>query len=265
MAIWELSALSWQAVAGLDADRAVAILPTGALEAHGPHLPLGTDVIIAEAMARSAGERLAAMEWEVIILPSLAFTPAPFAAGFPGTVSVSAGTLERMIVDIGLALTTHGIRVLAVANAHLDPAHREAIAAAGTKLEPEGVAFAAPDITRRSQAKRLTAEFQSGASHAGRFETSIVLAARPELVDDDARRQLEPVPISLSTAIREGKRTFEEAGGTQAYFGDPASATADEGVASIAELGRILAEAVPAAVASPSRGVYPEDRAPRAG
>jgi creatinine amidohydrolase len=244
MALWELSAVSWETLAGIDTRRAVAILPTGALEAHGPHLPLATDVIIAEAMARSAAERLAGTGREAILLPALPFTPAPFADGFPGTISISADTLECIVVDIGRALAAHGIRVLAIANAHLDPAHLKAVAAAGATLEHEGVAFAAPDITRRHLAERLTPEFQTGACHAGCFETSIVLAVLPELVDDAIRRELEPVPLSLSVAIGEGRRTFQEAGGARAYFGDPASATAAEGAASIDELGRILAEAV---------------------
>jgi creatinine amidohydrolase len=95
----------------------------------------------------------------------------------------------------------------------------------------------------------LTDEFKSGACHAGRFEGSIVLAERPELVRDDVRRRLTAVTASLSSAIGEGKRTFEEAGGPRAYFGDPAAATADEGRTTIATLGAILADAVIEALA----------------
>ena len=66
----------------------VAILPVGALEAHGPHLPVGTDLVIAEAMADAAARRLAAEGLEVTLLPALAYTPAPFADEFPGTISI---------------------------------------------------------------------------------------------------------------------------------------------------------------------------------
>ena len=55
---------------------------------------------------------------------------------------------------------------------------------------------------------------------------------------------LEPLPVSLATAIREGKTSFEEIGGDEAYFGDPAAATAEEGEETVAVLGTILAEAV---------------------
>jgi creatinine amidohydrolase len=243
MAVWELSCLSWEDVAALEPGATVAILPVGALEAHGPHLPLETDVIIADAMARSAAALLADAGREVLLLPPIAYAPAPFAAGFPGTLSIRPDTLTQLVVDIGVSLGAQGVPVLAVANAHLDPAHLSALAAAADELADAGVRYAAPDITRRRLAERLTPEFQSGACHAGRFETSIVMAARAGAVDE-RRLALEPVPVSLSDAIREGKSSFREAGGDRAYFGDPAAATAEEGAASIAELGRILAEAV---------------------
>jgi creatinine amidohydrolase len=248
MAVWELSSMDWESVAALDRRRAVAILPTGAIEAHGPHLPLETDVIIAESMARAAAERLSARGFEVLLLPALPFTPAPFAAAFPGTLSVRPETSTALVIDLGRALAGHQIRTLAVANAHLDPTHLQALHAAAEPLRAAGVTFVFPDITRRPLAERLTPEFQSGACHAGCFETSILLAARPEAVDDAARRTLPPVEHSLSVAIREGKRSFEAVGGERAYFGDPAAATAAEGAASIAELGRILEEAVLAAI-----------------
>jgi creatinine amidohydrolase len=239
--------MDWEAVAALDRRRAVAILPIGAIEAHGPHLPLETDVIIAEAMTRAAAERIAAAGRDVLVLPAVAFTPAPFAAGFAGTLSIRPETMTALLVDIGRALAGHQVRTLAVANAHLDPANLEAVRTAGEALRAEGITFVFPDITRRLLAERLTPEFRSGSCHAGRFETSIVLAARPGAVDDAIRSTLTPLQRSLSDAIHAGKRSFEEVGGDRAYFGDPAAATAEEGEATIAELGRILEEAVAAA------------------
>lgn len=261
MAVWKYSSITWTHAAGLDRGRVVAILPAGAIEAHGPHLPLSTDVIIAEAMARAAADRLSAGGRDVVLLPPLSYSPAPFAAGFPGTLSIRPETLTALVVDIGRALATHGIRTLAVANAHLDPAHLAALHAAGEALVGDGVTWVFPDLTRRALAERLTAEFRSGACHAGRFETSIVLAERPELVDDAVRRELPAVEHSLSVAIREGKRTFEEVGGERAYFGDPREGTVEEGSASIAELGRILEEGVLRAGAGDGDGDGDRDRA----
>ena len=105
-----------------------------------------------------------------------------------------------------------------------------------------------PDLTRRRWAERLTPEFQSGACHAGRYETSIVLAERPDLVRTDVMSTLTPNPRSLVDAIRSGLSTFTSAGGADAYFGFPADATAEEGRAIVDVLGAILAEAVVEAI-----------------
>ncbi len=101
-----------------------------------------------------------------------------------------------------------------------------------------------PNITRKPWAPRLGDEFMSGACHAGRYESSVVMAARPELVHEEIRKALGANPASLSVAIREGKRDFEEAGGPLAYFGHPAEASAEEGARTIDILGSILEEAV---------------------
>lgn len=246
---FQLEDLTYDEVAALNRGRTVAILPVGAIEAHGPHLPLGTDVIIAQAMARAGARRLEERGYAVLLLPPVVYTSAPFAAGFAGTVSLRPETAADVVVDVAMALSGHGFPVLAIANAHLDPSHLGSMRRAAERLvtteKAPKVVF--PDLTRRPWAPRLTDEFKSGACHAGQFEASIVMAARPELVRDPIRLGLQPNPISLSRAIREGKTTFEEAGGPRAYFGDPAAASADEGRRTIAVLGGILADAVVAA------------------
>jgi creatinine amidohydrolase len=245
----DLSDMTWEEVREVAGARPVALLPVGALEAHGPHLPLGTDVIIAEAWACGAAEVLARRGLEVLRLPALAYTPAPFAREFPGTVSLQPGGLTDLVVGITAELGRLGVGALGIANAHLDPANLEALRAAVARCrEAGGPPVAFPDLTRKPWALRLGDEFRSGACHAGRFEASIVLAARPELVRREIRA-LPPNPASLSTAIREGKRTFTEAGGPAAYFGWPAEASAAEGRAHLAALGEMLADAVLEALA----------------
>ena len=86
MPVHHLAALSWPAFRELASDRLIAVLPLGAIEAHGPHLPLGTDIVIAEAMANKGAELLHARGFDVVILPALPAAPAPFAAEFAGTV-----------------------------------------------------------------------------------------------------------------------------------------------------------------------------------
>lgn len=251
----QLAALSWERVRALDPARVIAILPIGATEAHGPHLPLGTDDIIAEAMASAGAARLAARGYQPLILPTLSYTAAPFASAFPGTISLSPATVALVLTDIARSLAHHGIPILVFANAHLDPAHLAALHGA-VVAHAGGAAplVVFPDITQRPWGSRLTAEFRSGACHAGRYETSIMLAQRPELVDDEVRATLPAVPHSLVTAIREGRSSFAEAGGPRAYFGDPAAASAEEGRRTVEVLGTILEEAVVAALET-GRGV----------
>lgn len=266
----ELALQTFEEIRALDRARVVALLPVGATEAHGPHLPLGTDVVIAEAMARAAAATLATRGFAPLVLPSIAYSTAEFAAGFDGTISIRPETLRALVVNVARSLARRGIARFAIANAHLEPAHLQALDAAVEEIRatievaratvrdtravgPENraagrVAVAFPDITRKPWALRLGDEFRSGACHAGQYEGSIVLAARPETVREAARAALAPNPTLLARAIRDGKRTFEEAGGPRAYFGDPAAASAEEGRALIETLGQILVESIDAAL-----------------
>lgn len=239
------SEASWSEIEATEVDRMVTILPIGALEAHGPHLPTGTDNLIAEAMAEKAAVRLARRGFDAYVLPTLAFTAAPFAGGFRGTVSIRSETVTALIVEIGRALAVQGVPTLAIANAHFDPTNLRSIWDAVETINSNGTLRSVfPDVTRKPWAQRLTDEFKSGACHAGRYESSVVLALRADLVDEARRLELPENPISLSEAIAAGERTFEEIGGREAYFGDPAAATPAEGRQTIAVLGSILEEAV---------------------
>jgi creatinine amidohydrolase len=245
MPVRELAQLTWQEVGATDRDRVVAILPIGALEAHGPHLPIATDVVIAEAMARAGAEKLAARGMDVLLLPALAYAPAPFAADFPGTLSLDPAAVTAQLVGIADSLSRHDFDLLALANAHLDPAHLDAIRAAVEQIRSKRrprIVF--PDVTQRLWAMRLTPEFRSGACHAGRYETSILMAVRPEWVHEELRTKLPPNARSLSTAIAAGQKSFVEAGGPRAYFGSPGEATVEEGRSTVALLGGILEESV---------------------
>ena len=180
MPIRELAELSWEEVRDLDRARTVAVLPAGAIEAHGPHLPLGTDVVIAEAMARAGAARIESQGLSAVLLPALSFTAAPFGANFAGTISVAPATVTALVLDLARELTRHGFAALAIANAHLDPAHLGALSEAVTRArEQRFLPLVHPDLSRKPWAPRLTEEFKTGACHAGRFEGSIVLAARP--------------------------------------------------------------------------------------
>ena len=240
-----LAAMTWEEARDAAGRESVAILPVGAIEAHGPHLPLETDVIIAEAMARAAAARLNRRGLRSVVLPPLAYTTAPFARSFPGTISLRPETVTATVADIADALKRHGFALLAIANSHLDPTHLASLEAAASAIRRDsGLPVAFPNLTTKPWALRLGIEFRSGACHAGRFETSIVLAERLSLVREATMATLPANPASLSQAVRDGKQSFEEAGGARAYFGYPADATAEEGRETVEELGAILDEAV---------------------
>ncbi len=247
--------LTWPAARDHLAGAPIALLPVGSTEAHGPHLPLDTDVVIAEEMARRAVHRLEDRGVSSLLLPALAYGVTEFAAGFAGTLSIPSAVLESLIQAIAGAVSSAGARILCLVNAHLEPAHIQALhrAALAGSVGPFRVIF--PDVTRRRWSQRLTEEFRSGACHAGRYESSLVMAIRPQGIDEASRRTLSPVPISLSDAIRKGQKSFREAGGDRAYFGWPAQATAAEGNETYDLLAGIVLDACVEALASPGTDI----------
>jgi len=246
-----LQNLTWKETGEAMKRGLVVILPIGSTEAHGPHLPLATDVIISEEMSRRAAAKLNARGIEALVLPPLAYSVTDFSSDFAGTISIKRETAAALIQDICVSLYLQGARLIAIANSHLEPEHVASINEAIDMVKKEtGRAVAFPDKRRRRWAETLTEEFRRGDCHAGSYETSLVMAARPELVHEQLRRQLEPVPISIAERIREGARSFTEAGGTQAYFGDPRAASREEGEASYDALSNMIVIAVEEALAA---------------
>src|SRR5262245_17383123 len=114
MAIHELAELTWEDVRDLDRSRTVALLAVGAIEAHGPHLPLGTDDVIATAMARAAAAKLVSRGVGAVLLPPFPYTAAPFGAAFAGTLSISPAAVAALVADVVSEVTRHGFAALAI-------------------------------------------------------------------------------------------------------------------------------------------------------
>src|SRR5437763_14687566 len=115
-------------------------------------------------MSRASPARLSSRGNDAVLLPPLTYTAAEFSAGFPGTVSLRPGTVTALLLDLARSLTRHGLHVLAVANAHLDPAHVAALEAAVAQNQLEyGTRIVFPDVPKRPWALLLTVEFRSGA------------------------------------------------------------------------------------------------------
>ncbi len=235
----DLAKRTWPEARELFGPRTIAILPVGSTEPHGPHLPLDTDVTIALAQARRAAEKLADLRVTALVLPPLAYGLTNYTDGFAGRVTIRPGTLWALIEDIVSALGQQDVRQVVFANAHLEPAHVLVLRGVALDHPVRGKGKAQvvfPDNTRRKIAESLGDEFKSGDCHAGRYESSIVLAADPQSVLDDVRRALPPVSIGLIEKMKNGVTSFKAAGADQAYCGDPAAASREEGEALIERL-----------------------------
>lgn len=209
----------------------VLLFPVGSTEPHGPHSPLSTDPIISMGMCRRAAVRLADdPQLGALILPALAYGVTRYTARFTGAIHVEEDTLHRMLVDILGSLIEQGFRHTVLVNNHFEPEHVQTLhRALDTVEERRGVVSGYLDLTRRRRAQVLTEEFREGGSHAGQYETSLVLAERPELIDRDVLPTLPAVPVNLAEMLAAGHKDFTEIGMSQAYNGTPARATREEG------------------------------------
>jgi creatinine amidohydrolase len=236
----KLGDLAYPEVRSLVDAGAVALWPVGSTEAHGPHLPLSTDVLIAEETCKRAVSRIETeLELKALIMAPLAFTVTEYASPFSGTISIPQETAIAYVRDVLIGAAAQGFRAVCLVNAHLEPAHRIALRnareAAG-KVAKCPLAIADP--CDRRWVPTLTAEFQSGSCHAGQYETSLVMAAGGPVLDE--RTVLPPVEIDLMGAMKAGKRTFPEMGAEQCYFGRPADASLREGEETYRQLAEIV-------------------------
>jgi len=230
--VTDLAKLTWPEARELFDERLVAIQPIGATEPHGPHLPLDTDVTIAVAQARRSAERLEAAGVRALVLPPIAYGLTRFTEGFEGRITLRPGTLWALLEDVIESLEEQGVRRIVFTNAHLEPEHiriLRGVAADFPEVTRQRAQVVFPDNTRRRWAGTLGEEFQSGDCHAGRYETSLVLAQDGDSVRREEQAALAPLAIDLIGKMRAGAKSFVQAGATEAYCGNPAAATADEG------------------------------------
>jgi creatinine amidohydrolase len=210
-------------------EGAVHLLPLGATEPHGPHAPLSTDTLISVGICERAAERLEG-EIPVLVLPAMPYGVTRYGSAFPGVVSISEETLRSLVTEIA-----ESVGRIVLVNSHFEPEQVETLRATRLPLL---------DLTRRKNAERLTDEFRAGSCHAGRYETSLVLADRPELVHADRMAALEKRHVDMPAAIRAGQTDFLAMGMDQAYCGSPADASAEEGRETFETLTEMLVELV---------------------
>jgi len=157
------------------------ILPVGALEAHGPHLPLGADQIQAEATALALAERV-----DALVAPTIAYGSAPGARRFPGTVSLSLAELGTHVGGVLGELSRGGVRRILVLSGHAERGHMAALREAADRTmreHPRTRIVVLSDYDFVYELRGRDSPATDG--HAGLLETSRVMAVAPETVGPD--------------------------------------------------------------------------------
>lgn len=252
MPILELAQMTAADVAGLDRRTSCVVITVSPIEEHGPHLPLATDIIEADAVARRL---LARVEGEVPGWTFLLYPPIPLGADcfhYPGTASIRPRTLRWLLRDVIRSYAIHGFRHFLLASHHGGPLHNLALDAAARRARWSGVRvlslagrlivslYLEKGLRTFYEKRGVTPEDRKALDldiHGGGFETAEMLIFRPELVRDGWQRA-DPVLVPFERLTRrssmiEGKRL--------GYFGAPALASREFGEAYLDFLAERLA------------------------
>lgn len=182
----------------VDPEETVVVLPTGAVEQHGDHLPVGTDATIASAVADTAAERAT----DALVLPVLQYGYSPHHSGVPGTVSLSSETFLALLRDVLSSLVANGFERIVIVNGH--GGNRSLLKTAVSDFRDShdiSVAVVSYWDMIREEIESGRESDQGGISHGGEMETSLLLYLREELVgertadfvrdDRDGRRRID--------------------------------------------------------------------------
>ena len=223
----------------------VIVQPVGAIEQHGPHLPLSVDLVIAEAAADAVVEARG-QELDLWLLPPIAVSKSNEHAGFPGSLSLSATTMLAVLDDIGRAIAETPAQRLVFLNGHggnsalLNVACRELRHDHGLMtflMHP----FVPPDHGGISPETELGMGI-----HAGHDETSVMLHLRPDLVDMSRATRNVPDAFADRSYVRFGGLTsfgwLARDFGPDGHIGDPTGATAEPGDALFGRAVELLGE-----------------------
>jgi creatinine amidohydrolase len=245
-AIFRLEELSFTQIEALDRNRVAVLFTVSPLEEHGPHLPVGTDLFTANAICIKLAERIIETKpgWTVLIGPSLPIGASAFDRA--GTLLARARTVRNATLDYGAALARHGFQYILVLNGHGGPRHivalEEAAAVVSRRYKVRMLSVSGPVLWRFMRGKyadRLEAflgrpftpeerEALEGDTHAGMWETSLVLLIRPDLVSSK-HLGLPPQKFRLIDALR---RNYPlQVGNRMGYIGAPSAACTELGEA----------------------------------
>ena len=158
-----------------------AILPCGAIEQHGLHLPVDVDYFDAYYMAKKVAEKCA--KPKPFVLPPIPYGVSYHHSEFKGTISVTNNALSALIYDIGMSLAHNGIKKLVILNGHGD--NKPTLTYAAQMINRDAKIFVCVETGETSDVDLYNLIDTPNDIHAGEIETSTTLALRPELVDMD--------------------------------------------------------------------------------
>ena len=207
----------------------VAILPVGAIEQHGPHLPTDTDAFDADYLARRVAE--ACSDPRPLVLPVIAYGVSYHHDDFKGTVGIGNDTLSRLVYDIGISVARNGIRKLVIINGH--GGNAPALNYAAQMINRDEGIFVCVDTGETSDVDIDALVETPNDVHAGEIETSTALAIRPHLVRMDRARKCVPAFSSryLDFSSRRGVSwyAYTKKISDSGVMGDPTKASAEKG------------------------------------
>ena len=221
----------------------LCLVPTGSVEQHGAHVPLGTDVILAGDIARRIAARLESEGLPTFIAPSLPFGTTPYLADQPGTVTIASNTLKSVIKELCFSLNRHGIRRFVFILGH--SGNQSTMLIAGEEVVHESdseVIYLNSILTTQEKALERGLLHETGQmGHGGESETSRIMATHPELVDlahagkwyfpDEDEEPIEHAkPPYVGGGFEEMKKTYKDIM-PYGFAGDPALSTAETGEA----------------------------------
>ena len=225
------------------AAETLLVLPTGATEQHGPHLPVGTDTFAVEHIARAAAG-IAAGSIPVLVAPTLPFGSSHHHIPFGGTMSLTTETYYRVLVDLLESLIAGGFRRFFIVNGHGGNDELVQLAARDLALKHDAHLGAASYWNATWTALTDVGAHEQGGlpGHAGAFESSLVLALRPELVVEP-RPARDDAPAGDPRPIRTYRAEFHNRWQSfDGYTDSPARAEGARGQRYLDAAARALAE-----------------------
>lgn len=210
----------------------VIVLPLGAVEQHGPHLPLNTDLVVAEAVSTELVARVGE-ECDAWLLPALPFTKSNEHAWAGGTMWLSAPTMMAVLDDIARSIAATPARRLLFVNGHGGNSSLAAMMNREIRLKHGLMTFLAhPHVPADQGGSSASGELGMGV-HGGMDETSMMLHLRPDLVDMALARRSVPDRLAENSHVRFGGTVsfgwLSNDFGADGVIGDPTGASAEIG------------------------------------